>query len=149
LHLVGDLFELYDDARNYKLKFVILCLCLVCRLEFYPATGFFSATSQRVLVIPYIDISGRPIDISGRPIDSIFKLQEEGLLALEEETDKLSIYEGIRNYHYSLLNSPEGRSSLRFLRYNTFILFLLLSFVIVFNIPGKKEIFFFCTDIPM
>ena len=42
-------------------------------------------------------------------------LQEEGLLTLVEETDRLSRYIGIRNYHYSLRNIPEGRGFLLFL----------------------------------
>ena len=33
LHLVGDLFELYDDARTYKLKFYIYILAHpVCKM---------------------------------------------------------------------------------------------------------------------
>jgi hypothetical protein len=48
----------------------------------------------------------------------------------------------MRNYHYSLRNSPEEHSSPIFLWFNAFILFLSLSFAIVLNISDKKEIFF-------
>jgi hypothetical protein len=77
-------------------------------VELHPATGLFWAITQPVLVIPYTDVSGQSIG-------PIFKIQEEGLLTLEEETDRLSRYVGMRNYHYSLRNSPEEHSSPIFL----------------------------------
>ena len=113
--------------------YLLFCVyeCLVCRVEFHPATGFYWAIRQRVPVIPYTCVSGQPMG-------PIFKLQEEGLLTLEEENDRLSRYVGIRNYHYSLRNSPEGRSSLLFF-YDLTCLFCSCHCL---NTPGPKKHYF-------
>ena len=66
------------------------------------------AVTQRVGVISYTDVSGQPIG-------PVFKRQEEGLLAPEDGTDRYYRNVRIRNYHYSLRNSPEERSSHSFI----------------------------------
>ena len=105
---------------------------LECWVEFHPATAYFWAITQRELVFPYTDVSGQPIG-------PIFKLQEEWLLTLEDETDKLSPNVGINNYHYSFPNSLEGRCSLRLLWFNTFSLLLPLSLATLLNISGRRK----------